>query len=70
MNYALISNNTITAYGSASELWPGTSFSGAGPNPAYLLATGGLIAQMQAIGAIYDLPESFLAAIAAAAPAP
>jgi hypothetical protein len=36
MNYAIISNNTITAHGTARELWPDTSFATTGPNAAWL----------------------------------
>ena len=38
MNYALISNNTITAHGTASQLWPETSFAASGPNVSFLAA--------------------------------
>jgi len=36
MNYAIVTDNSITAYGAAEQLWPDTSFSG-GPNPSWLI---------------------------------
>ena len=48
MNYAILVNNVITATGTASELWPGVSFSGGQPNAAYLLATGSVLIRSDA----------------------
>ena len=40
MNYAIISNNEITAHGDYRTLWPNTSFSAAGPNAEFLSDAG------------------------------
>lgn len=40
MTYAILSNNTITAHGPASVLWPDTSFAAGGPNASFLVDAG------------------------------
>ena len=40
MNYAIIANDTITAHGSARELWPDTGFSEGIPNESWLTEHG------------------------------
>ena len=57
MNYALISNNTITAHGSASELWPETSFSGDIPHPSFLTEYNAVAIRSDAT---YDPATEFL----------
>ena len=49
MTYAILSGNTITASGEASDLWPDTSFNRKGPNPDYL-------AQFNAVKVRSDAP--------------
>ena len=56
MNYAILTGNTITAHGSASELWPGTSFSSNGPNASFLSEAGAVLIRSDAT---YD-PETEL----------
>jgi len=41
MTYAILSGGVITGYGSASDLWPGTSFSD-GPNAEFLVSYNAL----------------------------
>lgn len=43
MNYAIIDNDIITSHGSASELWPDTSFSDRGPDAIFLAAAGAVV---------------------------
>jgi hypothetical protein len=43
MKYAIITNNAITAHGTASQLWPGTSFAVTGPNAAWLDSAGAVL---------------------------
>lgn len=43
MTYAILKNNAITAYGSALQLWPETSFSSLGPNPEFLAEVGAVL---------------------------
>jgi hypothetical protein len=40
MPYAILYNDTITAHGTASSLWPDTSFADATPNPSFLADVG------------------------------
>jgi hypothetical protein len=40
MIYAILTGNTITAHGSASMLWPDTSFAATGPNANFLADAG------------------------------
>lgn len=40
MTYAILSGNTITAHGTARQLWPGTSFPRTGPNAEFLADAG------------------------------
>lgn len=40
MNYAIIDGNTITAHGTAKQLWPDVSFPRTGPNAEYLATVG------------------------------
>jgi hypothetical protein len=48
--YAIISNNTIAAHGTAKVLWPDTSFSDAGP-------TDGFLSDTNAVRVRSDLPH-------------
>ena len=57
MNYALISNNTITAHGTASVLWPETSFASSGPNASFLTEAGAVAIRSDAT---YDAETEIL----------
>ena len=57
MNYALISNNTITAHGTASQLWPETSFAASGPNASFLTEAGAVAIRSDAT---YDAETEIL----------
>jgi len=57
MTYAILANGAITAHGSAADLWPNTSFSGNGPNAAFLTAHD---AQQIRSDAPYDQATQYL----------
>ena len=48
MTYAILSDNTITAHGSASLLWPNTSFPSSGPNASFLIDAGAVLIRSDA----------------------
>ena len=48
MNYAILTANTITAHGRASNLWPDTSFPATGPNASFLADAGAVLIRSDA----------------------
>jgi hypothetical protein len=57
MTYAILKANTITAHGSASTLWPDTSFAADGPNASFFAEAGAVTIRSDVA---YDPTTEFL----------